>query len=118
MKIQRIIYLLIIAFIVNSCNSFNKNDFVKSDKIYEIEERELFYELYQTGIDNFRYEFKVIYKKDTIKLFNAYLNDATAKNSSFTIENKNGIININSNKPIGNFEKTEFGMNFKLNGIR
>jgi len=116
MNLNKITCFFIIIFIIYSCDLLYQNDFVKSEKIYEIEQGELFYDLYQTGIDNYRYEFNAIKNQDTVKLFDAYLNDAIAKNSLFTIESRNGFININCNKPLGEIEKVAFGMTFKLKG--
>jgi len=49
-------------------------------------DEEIVYLVYQTGIDNYRYELYVQNFKDTTKLFDFYLNDASYKNVSLQME--------------------------------
>jgi hypothetical protein len=103
---------------MSSYDMFNQNDFIETIKIAAIDDNELICNLYQTGIDNYRYEFKIIEGQDTTDIFDTYLNDATAKNSTFTIEKENEKIVIISNKPIGRLEKEVGGQTFVLEGIK
>lgn len=82
-----------------------------------IDNKELVYYLYHTGTDNYRYEFKIIENQDTTDLFISYLNDATAKNSTFIINEENKKINIKSNKSLGRQKNEALGGTFILEGI-
>ena len=119
MKHQRPLLILFGLLIwINSCELFNQNDFIETFKIADIDDKELVCNLYQTGIDNYRYEFKIIKSQDTTDLFDAYLNDATANNSIFTLEKENEKMIIISNKPIGRLEQKVHGQIFILEGVK
>ena len=118
MKKQITILFFILVLWMSSCDIFNQNDFIEREKITEIGKMILIYDLYQTGIDNYRYEFKLIAGQDTTHLFESYLNDATANNSQFSIEKGHNEIRLKINKPIGIQEKEASGITFKLEGIK
>lgn len=103
-----------------SCSVFKQNDFVKNEKIgLEIHKNiSLGYKLYQTGFDNFRYEFYLVQVTDTIDLFETYLNDAAYKNVTFKIEEKYDSILIYSNYNLGEIEKKIDTINFKIDRIK
>jgi hypothetical protein len=117
-RINRILIFMTILFM--SCSVFNQNDFVKNEKIgLEIHKNiSLGYKLYQTGFDNFRYEFYLVQVTDTVDLFETYLNDATYKNVTFKIEEKYDSILIYSNYNLGEIEKKIDNINFKLDRIK
>ena len=105
---------------VLSCSIFTQNDFLKDEKI-ELETHKnitLGYKLYQIGFDNFRYEFYIIQKLDTVELFKTYLNDATYKNVIFKIQEKEDSIIIYSNYNLGEIEKRIDYLNYKLSRIK
>jgi hypothetical protein len=59
------------------CSLFEQNDFVMSKIILDDTNEKIYYDVFQTGIDNYRFDFKAISNSDTTKLFDYYLNDAT-----------------------------------------
>ena len=85
-------------FTLFSCNIFNQNDFLLSK---EVKNSLIFYDVYQVGIDNYRYDFALVENSDIISLFSAYLNDATYKIITFEIVKEEDLRMIISN---GNFE--------------
>jgi len=110
-------YLIIISvFFFVGCSVFNQNDFIKDQniKVDFSNNITIAYKLYQTGIDNYRYEFYIVQEIDTFKLFDAFLNDATYKNVKFEIVEKKDTIFIYSNYNLGEIEKQIEELNFKL----
>jgi hypothetical protein len=71
-----LVYALIFLMFLNNCYYFEQNDFIKSVTISNETNEHIFYNVYQTGIDNYRFEFLATYGTDTTKLFEYYLNDA------------------------------------------
>ncbi|MEN7551902.1 hypothetical protein AAG747_28555 [Rapidithrix thailandica] len=65
----------------------------------------LYYDLYKTGIDNYKYEFKISTKQDTLDVFEVHLNDATYKNIEFNVKENRDTIFINSNWNLGRYSK-------------
>jgi hypothetical protein len=55
---------------------FDQNDFIVTEYIGQIDNEKFLYSAYQTGIDNYRIEFKVVVNKDTAKIFDYWINDA------------------------------------------
>ncbi len=71
---------------------------------------QIFYDVYQTGIDNYRFEFKAVNNSDTIKLFEYFLNDATYKAMRFKITPSNDTLTIITDMPTDfKFGKTKIG---------
>ena len=58
--------------------------------------------VYQTGIDNYRFEFCTLYGTDTSKLFEYYLNDAVYTDMNFSIKRNADTLKINTNMPTEN----------------
>lgn len=98
-------------FTLHSCSVINQNDFIESK---EIKKSSISYDLYQVGIDNYRYDFKLINNTETVQLFSAYLNDATYKGLTFTIENKKDITIIRSTKKLTSESVTIKNQTFTL----
>jgi hypothetical protein len=70
------IYLLTSLFFIISCSQFVQNDFVIKETISNEPNEHIFYNVYQTGIDNYRFDFFATSGKDPTKLFEYYLDDA------------------------------------------
>lgn len=102
------------------CSAFYQNDFIKDVKLEgEISNNvSIGYRLYQTGFDNFRYEFYSIQKSDTLELFKTYLNDATYKNVRFEMLEQRDTICIYSNFNLGEAEKIIREIHYKLNKMK
>ena len=92
----RTLCILLYSFF-SGCSYFTQNDLVETVKLIEEASETIFYEVYQTDIDNYRFDFKAKYENDTIKLFEYILNDAiyTAIRLKTTIQNNQLIIKIN-----------------------
>jgi len=112
MKSKQFYIINILILFIYSCTFLNQNIFIKDQKIgndiiqgnskYSVR-----YKLYQTGFDNFKYEFYAIKNTDTLVLFNSNLNDASYKKVEFSLEEKNGIVFIFSNYNLGKIEKIQ-----------
>jgi hypothetical protein len=68
--------ILISELLFSSCSMFDQNDFIVTEYIGQIDNEKFLYSAYQTGIDNYRIEFKVVVNKDTAKIFDYWINDA------------------------------------------
>jgi len=105
-------YLTLTAYLfVASCSSFEQNDFIVSNVISNNTNEQIFYNVYQTGIDNYRFEFKSVNNSDTTKLFEYFLNDATYKAMRLRSFNTTDTLTIITNVPtLVKFGKTKMGM--------
>ncbi|MCE2997372.1 MAG: hypothetical protein ACK5RG_17315 [Cyclobacteriaceae bacterium] len=100
MKYQLLIFLLIIG-----CSTLERNDFIEAKELGKTTRGTISYKLYQTSIDNYRYEFFLIDKADTTDIFHTYLNDATYHNIKFTVLENDDTTRIKSNKNIRHMSK-------------
>jgi hypothetical protein len=78
------IFYFTLFFFLIECSYFEMNKFVTSEIIMKEENETFYYNVFQTGIDNYRFEFLAIGKSDTMKLFEYYLNDAAFSALKFT----------------------------------
>lgn len=82
---------------------FEQNDFIATEKVTQLKEETIIYSVFQTGIDNYRVEFKTIVNQDTSKLFNYYINDAVySKANSFKFRTQNDTLVILNPYQAGN----------------
>jgi len=109
-KIVRQYFALTVLLFVFSCSFFEQNDFIVSNVISKDPKEQIYYDIYQTGIDNHRFEFKAVSNSDTIKLFEYFLNDAAYKAMRFKIAPSNDTLTIITNMPTEfKFSKTKIG---------
>lgn len=101
MKIQ----LLILTLLTIACSSLEQNDFIEDKDLGKTTKGTIIYRLYQTGIDNYRYEFYSVDNSDTIDIFQTYLNDATYKGLRFIVQEIKDTIKIKSNRDLGQLTK-------------
>lgn len=66
--------LLLTGF--TGCYLLDQKDYLFTETISNEADEHVFYHLYQTGIDNYTFEFMAANGSDTTKLFDCYLNDA------------------------------------------
>lgn len=93
-----------------SCSLLVQNDLIVSTIIAKNTNEQIFYDVYQTDIDNYRFEFKAINHLDTTKLFEYFLNDATYKAMRLTNFTSNDTLIIITNMPTDlKFGKTKIG---------
>ncbi|CAD5281352.1 MULTISPECIES: hypothetical protein [unclassified Imperialibacter] len=84
-----------------SCNMLYQNEFQEAIDVGEVGDKKVICLLYKTGIDNYRYEFKLVEKADTMDISELFLNDATSQNSDFELQVIDDTVNICLNKPVG-----------------
>ena len=103
-------FTLTALLLMVSCSFFEQNDFIVSKVISKNTNEQILYDIYQTGIDNYRFEFKAVNKSDTINLFEYFLNDATYKAMRFKNFTSNDTVTIITNMPTDfKFSKTKMG---------
>lgn len=102
MKI-RIIYIGLLAI---GCSGSKQNDLIELKDIGKTTKgTTIGYKLFQTGVDNYRYEFYSVDDNDTIDLFRTHLNDATYKGVRFLVQESEDTIKIKSSRNLGDFTK-------------
>ena len=109
--------LLVLIFSFNFVSCILQNDFITSQIILEENGETVFYDVFQTGIDNYRIEFKYINNNDTVNLFEDYLNDALYSERKFESYKKNDTLIIKTKRtyvPNYLFNKTKNGLNVLL----
>ena len=84
------------------CSILEQNDFVVSETISNGMNERIYYNVYKTGIDNYRFEFLATNNSDTIKLFEYYLNDAVYTAMKFSNSKTGDTLNITTNFPTNN----------------
>ena len=97
-----LIYILTNLMFFGSCTFFEQNDFVVSKTISNEPKETIYYNVYQTGIDNYRLEFNVNSGTETTKLFEYYLNDAVYTSMNLDITKNNDTVKIKINMPTEN----------------
>jgi hypothetical protein len=110
MRSTRQYFLLALIVILCNCKGLYQNDYLLDCKLIQLDSNSAIgYKLYQTGFDNYRYEFYATINSDTTKLFNSFLNDATYKNARFNTQINLDTIIIDCNFNLGiernNFKK-------------
>ena len=109
-KVVRQYFTLTALLLVASCSFFEQNDFIISNVISKHTNEQIFYDVYQTGIDNYRFEFKVVSNSATIKLFDYFLNDAAYTAMRFKNFTSSDTLTIVTNLPTDfKFSKTKNG---------
>jgi hypothetical protein len=98
-------YQLLIILLTFGCSTLEQNDFIEVKELGKTTRGTIVYKLYQTGIDNYRYEFHLADKSDTTDIFELYLNDATYHNVKFIVLETSDTISIKSNRDIWHFSK-------------
>ena len=93
------IHLLTSLLFISSCSQFGQNDFVVKETILNEPNEQIFYSVYKTGIDNYRFDFFATSGMETIKLFEYYLNDAVYTTMKFTITKNGNTLKIKTNLP-------------------
>jgi len=89
---------MFLVFII-SCSYFEQNDFVERKIISNEPDESIFYSVYQTGLDNYRFEFYTNYQADSTKLFNYHLDDAVYTVMKFSIVKNEDTVKIKTNMP-------------------
>lgn len=98
-------YQLLIILLTFGCSTLEQNDFIETKVLGKTTHGTIVYKLYQTGIDNYRYEFCLVDKVDTADIFETYLNDATYHNIKFIVLENNDTTKIKSNRDIWHVSK-------------
>jgi len=109
--IKYLFLTLIFSLNLTSC----QNDFITSKIILEENEEIVFYDVFQTGIDNYTIKFNYINSNDTINLFEYYLNDAVFGTGVFDVYKANDTLYVKTLYPAETlFNKTKNGLNILL----
>ena len=95
-------YALIFLLFIVGCSYFEQNNLIVTRTISNEPNEHIFYSVYQTEIDNYRFEFFANYGNDTTKLFEYYLNDAIYNVMNFSIKRNDDILKIKTNMPTEN----------------
>jgi hypothetical protein len=106
--------LFSILFFFSSCESLEKTDLVRREVITKVENKTLVYELYLTGLDKYRYTFKLVGTQDSTQLFEAHFTDETANYMNIDIEQEKNNIRIILDKPVEHQTKTVDGFTYEL----
>ncbi len=100
---------------VASCSFFDQHDFVESKILVSNNDEVIFYDIFQTGIDNYDFIFYSSYKNDTTKMFNYYVNDAIYTALRINTKKQNDTLFIEMNMPTEILDgKTKAGTKYRL----
>ena len=115
-KVNQIKSLLLLIVILTGCDLLSRNEYIETILIGSDGNEKILCEVYQTGIDNYWYEFKkVTGEGDTIEIFDSYLNDAVSGNEKFELKEKGDTIEITNSKPMSLGSKKVNGKIYRLN---
>lgn len=93
------VYALTSLLSVSSCANFEQNQFVLTETIANEPKEHIFYNVYRTGLDNYRFEFLSNNGADTSKLFDYYLNNAIYTVMDFKIARSGDTLKITTKYP-------------------
>lgn len=99
------ILLIISTLLTISCSRLEQNDLIVSEDLGQTTKGTIIYKLYQTGIDNYRYEFYLVDSGDSVDIFQSYLNDATYKGLKFIVRETKDTVKIKSTRDLGQVAK-------------
>jgi hypothetical protein len=99
------ILLILSSLLTISCPRLEQNDLTAYEDLGQTTKGIIIYKLYQTGIDNYRYEFYLVDSGDAVDIFQSYLNDATYKGLRFIIQESKDTIKIKSTRDLGQVAK-------------
>ncbi len=112
----RFLLLFIFMCCLSSCEGLEKTDLVKRQTITQVQNKDLVYELYLTGLDKYRYTYKLVGPQDSTQLFEAKFLDETANNLEMEIEQSGKRLKIILDRPTETQTKTVDGVTFELAG--
>jgi len=82
---SNLLFFLLVISSLTGCSLLEQYDFVISKDISTVEGEKIYYDVFQTGLDNYTFEFKSASGTDTARLFEAYVNDAVYTAMRFKI---------------------------------
>ncbi|WP_276373716.1 hypothetical protein [Chryseolinea sp. H1M3-3] len=97
--------LLLLLCLIQACSTVEQNELIESKNLGLTTSGNVVYDLYQTGPDNYRYEFSIVDKGDSAALFTAYLNDASFESVELYLLEQNDTIKIRHNRSLGEHTK-------------
>ena len=105
-------------FCLNSCESLEKTDLVRSEVITNVKGKNLVYKMYLTGTDKYRYNFMLASPKDTTQLFETHFTDESANYVEMEVEQNQNSLKILIDKQIEPQAKTIDGFTYKLEATK
>ena len=117
---NRNLFLLLFAFVccLSSCEALEKTDLIKREVITDVKGKSLVYEMYVTGLDKYRYNYKLVSPQDSTQLFEVRFMDETANNMEMEIEQSRNRIKIILDRPTEHQTKTVDGFTYELQGTK
>jgi hypothetical protein len=100
------------------CEGLEKTDLIERKEIMNIDNKSLLYELHLTGLDKYRYTYKLATNHDTIQLFETRYTDETANNITMEIEHERNRIKLLLDRPTEHQSKTVDGITYELEGTK
>lgn len=97
-NIRLLFYLFFFCF-VTSCSTFYRHDFVERKILVTVNDEVIFYDIFQTNIDNYNFIFYSSYRKDTTKMFTYNVNDAVYTALRLNTSKQNDTLFIEMNMP-------------------
>jgi hypothetical protein len=97
---------LIFAFLIFGCSTIEHDNFIEAKDVGKTTVGNVVYKIYQTGVDNYRYEFYLVSGVDTTQLFESHLSDATYTHIRLLIQENGDTIKLKSNWSLGQQLKT------------
>lgn len=88
---------------------FYQNDYITSKIIFSRNNELVFYDVFKTGLENYRCEFKEVYQQDTIKLFDYYINDNLYSSNTFKVDIQSDSIIVSAYNAEPIVKKCKFG---------
>lgn len=110
--------LFLLALAIFSCSSLEQTDKIRSEMITATDGDTLLYEMYQTGLDKYRYEYNLKNGNKTTQLFTAEFTGEAGSEARMDIERGRNEIRVILDKPIENQSKQVNGTNYVLKGTK
>jgi hypothetical protein len=117
-NLKPLLFLPFVFSMLTGCEGLEKTDKIRSEVLTEVKGKSLVYEMYLTGLDKYRYVYKLAGPQDTTQLFETSFTDASGNYASMELEQTRKGLKILLDRPIEKQSKTVEGVTFELEGTK
>lgn len=109
--------LFLLAFLAG-CEGLEKTDKIRSEVLTKVNGKSLVYEMYLTGLDKYRYVYRLAGPGDTTQIFETSFTDDSGNYAGMELEQTRNGLKIILERPVEKQTKTIDGFTFELEGTK
>lgn len=118
---RSILFLFILCTLfttLTGCEGLEKTDKVRSEVLTQVNGKSLLYEMHLTGLDKYRYVYRLAGPQDTTQIFETRFTDETGNYAGMELEQTPNGLKIILDRPVEKQTKTIDGVIFELEGTK